>query len=614
VIARVLAAAVPIAVALVVVGPTPPAAAHAFLVRTVPAQGERVGHAPKEISLEFSETISDGGGRLELTVDGETQPTVAEVETNGRVLRTDVATDRDGVYVVSWEVVAEDGHQTAGELAFGVGVAAGDIPSARSASPAPRPLAVAAGWLFFAGLALAAGVAAATWTGASPFRPGVLRVGLALAQIGTLVAWADAVVRDEPTRQRVGLAVAGSAVAVALLLARLAARWPMALAVAGAAIAWSARGHNAVANGLPGAAVDATHLLAGATWAGALTVLVVDLRRAHPEVDALTVARRYARLAAILVGVLAVAGIGSALLLLDRPSDLWSTGYGQTLIAKTALFAAAGGAALTGWRALRRRQVSRLRRATPVEAGLLAGVLAITAVLVNIGPPALTSAADESLLGPPPLAGPVARAAGLAGNLTVAVAAGDGQLRVEVLTPSGRPPADAHVELEAELPSGRRTTLLPRPCGPGCFTQRISLPTGTTRVTVVASGDDWTGGSHVAALDSPPPPAEPGLLTGLVASMRAVPAVELTETTSSGPGSVVAPLTFTLSGPEFVELEPWAAGTADDIRPLPDERGFRMYLPGDRIWITVWQDAQGRLVREQIVSLSHEIERDFRYP
>jgi copper transport protein len=603
-------------VAIVVLGPSPAAEAHAFLVRTVPAQGERLDDAPREISFEFSEPFDAQSARLELNVDGRAEPVVAEREPNGRVLRTDVAVDQGGVYLVSWEVVAEDGHQTSGELAFGVGVAAGDIPAASSSSPAPRPVAVAAGWLFFAGLALAAGSLAAAWTGASTFRPGLLGAGLALAQVGALAAWADALVADEPTRQRVGLAVAAGAVALGLLVARLGSRWPLAVAVAGAGIAWSARGHSAVANGILGAAIDTTHLLAGATWVGSLAVLVVDLRRTRPEADALTVAGRYARLAAILVGVLAAAGIGSAVLLLDRPSDLWDTGYGQTLAVKTGVFAGAVGLAVVGRRALGRGQVARLRRLTPVEAGLLVGVLAVTAALVNLGPPASTPAAEASLLGPPPLEGPVVRDAGLAGNLTVAVSASVDQLRVEVIAPGGDPPQDAQVELEAELPDGEEMTLLPRPCGPGCFTQRTpGWPDGTTRLTVTAAGDDWEGGFHVAELDTPPPASDPALLRDLVTQMRAVSTVEFTETTTSGPGSVVTPATFTLAGSEFVELEPWAAGTADDIQPLRGQQGFRMYLPGDGVWITLWLDDQGRLARERLVTVSHEIERDsFRYP
>ena len=602
-----------ICIALVVVGSAPAAEAHTFLVRTVPEQGERLDTAPREVSLEFSEAFSEGGAHLELRVDGHREPLIAQRTQGGRVRRADVASRRQGVYVVAWEVVAEDGHQSAGELAFGVGAHAGAIPSARRASPGPEPLRVAAGGLFFAGLALVTGSLAAERAKASALRPRLFGAGLALAQVGALAMWIDALTSDEPTRQRALLAATAAALALATPLARLTRRWPTALAIGAAALAWSGRGHDAVANGGLGMILDTVHLLAGATWVGALVVLVADLRR---DGDKLTVARRYARLAAVLVAVLAVAGVGSAILLLERVSDLWTTGYGQTLLVKTALFTAALGLATVGRHALAHHDTGRLRRTTPIEAGLLAGVLALTAVLTNLAPPGSSASAGPSLLGPPPIAGPVVRDAGLAGNLTIAVAAGHDQLRVEVFAPGGEPATDADIELEAELPDGRGVTLVPRPCGPGCVTQRLTLPAGTTRLDVTAATDEWPRGTYQAELDAPPPTeSDPTLLSALVARTRAIPAVEFTETTTSGPGSVPTPQPFQLSGSELVDLEPWAAGTADDIQPLPGERGFRLYLAGDRIWVTVWLDDQGRVARERIVTMSHEITHDqFRYP
>ncbi len=478
---------------------------------------------------------------------------------------------------------------------------------------------VVAGGLFFLGLALAAGSLAANWAKASPFRLPVTTAGLAAAEAGALLAWLDALVTDEPARQRLLLAAAAGAIAVAVSLVRLPRRWPAGVAIAAAAIAWSARGHNAVDNGLLGGALDAVHMLAGATWVGALAVLVLDLRRAGAAdgEDRLAVVRRYARLAAVLVVVLAAAGVGSAFLLLDRFSDLWETGYGQTLIVKTALFAGALSLAAVGRTALARGRATWLRRVTPIEAGLLAGVLGVTALLVNLAPPASTTVAarDQSLLGPPPLHGPVVRDAGLAGNLTVAVTAGAEQLRVEVFVPGGEPAAGAEVDLDARLPDGRERTLVPRPCGPGCFTQRLALPDGTTHLDVAASAPDWPQGTYQARLDAPPPASDPDLLTDLVSTMRAVPAVRFLETTTSGPGSDATPAPFSMTGTELVDLEPWAAGTAEDIQPLRGERGFRMYLPGDRIWITIWQDAEGRIARERVVTMSHDIDRtQFRYP
>ncbi|HEY3141205.1 MAG TPA: copper resistance protein CopC, partial [Acidimicrobiales bacterium] len=557
-----------VAVPLLVFGPAPAAQAHTFLVRTVPAQGERLDSPRQEVSLEFTEPFATVGARLTLEVDGHTESLVAQGTQGGRVLRADLDSRRHGVYVVAWEVVAEDGHQSAGEFAFGVGAGTGDIPTARKASPTPEPLRVVMGWVFFVGLALAAGSLATDCARAAPFRLNSYRSGLVVAEVAALVAWADALVSDEPVRQRVLLATTAAGLAVALALGRLTRRWPTALALGVAASAWSARGHGAVANGVVGWVLDEIHLVAGAVWVGALVSLAVELRREGPDADKLSIARRYARLAAVLVVILAAAGVGSAFLLIDRLSDSWQTGYGQTLLVKAGLLVVALALAAAGRHALSRHRIARLRWTTPVEALALVGVLAAAAVLTKIAPPrSATPVAGASLLGPPPIAGPVVRDAGLAGNLTVSVTAGADQLRVEVFVPGGQPATDAHVEVDGELPDGAGITLVPRPCGPGCVTQRLALPDGTTRLDVTAHTKDWPEGTFRAELDSPPAASDPAALTDLVARIRAVPAVSFVEATTSGPGSVVTPQTFQLSGPDLVDLEPWAAGTADDIHP-----------------------------------------------
>ncbi len=369
----------------------------------------------------------------------------------------------------------------------------------------------------------------------------------------------------------------------------------------------------ALSAGPVGGVIDAVHLAAGATWAGALGLLAVDLHRQRRQGEFLATARRYARLALVLVGVLAAAGIASAALLLGRPSALWSTGYGQLLVAKTALVVGALASAVVARRGLRRARLGVLRRVTPVEAGLLVAVLAVTAVLVETAPP-VPLASAISLLGPPPLSGPVVRDAGMAGLLTVAVAAGDDRLQVQVFAPGGDGAERARITLEAQPPTGQGSTLLPRPCGPGCFTQALSLLPGTTNLTIGASAPGWQGGTYTARVDWPPPPNQAGLLSDLVSRMRAVPLVEFVERTSSGPATFVSP-TFRIAGGKFVDLQPYAAGTADDIQPLAGERGFRLYLPGERTWITVWVDAEGLIDHQRIVDVGHDItDSSFRYP
>lgn len=604
------------AVALVVLGPTR-ADAHAFLVRTDPAQGARLAAAPQTVALQFSERVAADGTSISVRIGLNGPPSDLAVERSdgGRVLRATLVARPTGVYVVHWHVVADDGHESDGEFAFAVGVVAGRLPGPHH-SGVPSTVAVLGSWLFFVGLALAAG-GLVTGLVVDPdvsTRSPSVRAGFLVLLAGAVALYLQSLHAGAPTRQHDALVATVALGCAAMLAANVGRGRVVALAaLGGAVVAWSAKGH-AASGGAVGLAVDVVHLGAGAVWVGALVHLVARLLgdRRSPDRDQLAVARSYSRLALPLVIVLAAAGGVSALRLLPTLGDLWSTGYGQLILAKSALFAAALALALAARLGLRAGRLANLRRATRVEAGAVGVVLVLTGVLVNVAPPTPAGATSE-LLGPPPLSGPVVRDAGLAGILTVAVAYGEDQLQVEVLAPGGPVPG-TRAELEATLPGDRATALFARPCGSGCLTQRLVLPAGLTRLVVRASAPGWVGGTFSAVLASPPPEENPALLTRLVERMRAVASVSIIEDTTSGPGAHPAPVDYQLSGAAFLSTEPYAGGDANDVVALTDGTGFRLYVAGDRIWVTVWLDAAGRIAREQVVDVGHLIERAFTYP
>ena len=103
-------------------GWTPRVFAHSFLVRTSPASGSRLTTGPDEIVLDFSEPI-DGNPEISLRTAAGRQVDLSFVGTdagNTRV-RTNVPALAGDVYVVTWQVMARDGHTTEGEFAFAVG-------------------------------------------------------------------------------------------------------------------------------------------------------------------------------------------------------------------------------------------------------------------------------------------------------------------------------------------------------------------------------------------------------------------------------------------------------------------------------------------------------------
>lgn len=100
-----------------------PVAAHAQLDESSPANGEQVEEPPDEIVLQFTgdgiqvadvEVVDDDGERVDA---GE-----AEIDAEDpRIVRIPIDDAGDGVYTVTWEVLATDGHTTQGSFFFVVG-------------------------------------------------------------------------------------------------------------------------------------------------------------------------------------------------------------------------------------------------------------------------------------------------------------------------------------------------------------------------------------------------------------------------------------------------------------------------------------------------------------
>lgn len=592
-----------------------PATAHSFLVSTTPAQGQRLPAAPSELVLRFSERVDLASVKVRMrTVTG------AEVETGRPQLASDgvevtvpVAQAGEAVYLVGWEgFSAVDGHGSSGEFAFAAGDARGSLPASRS-DALTNLRGVMASWVFFVGFALAAGALVVRGlAGASAGGPGraVVRVGLFAAMAGGVLALPG----TPEGWPQVALLSVVQLLAVALVLVAVAARWWAPLtAVLGAAGAWAARSHAAAEHSVLGWLIDAVHLAAGGIWLGSLAVVgVLVWRRAGGERWALV--RRYARLALALVVVLAAAGIGSGLALVPSWDALFGTGYGRLVVLKVALLAGALAlAAGSRWWALRRAKAGPLRWLMAFETGVVVVALAVAAVLANGAPPQPAVAAEQ-LLGPPPMTATVTRDAGLAGQLNTEVVADGTRLDIVVFSPSGPVPG-TEVEATLRRPDGATLDLVPRPCGTGCYTQALPLRAGATTVTVTATAPTWTGGRFVARLTWPP--GEPGQaqLAELVARMRAIPTLTMTETVDSGPGSTVTPARYDFSGEALMAAEPYAAANVEEARFFagPPPR-LVLSLPGSQMFVDLELDAAGRIARSRLVSRGHDILREFTYP
>lgn len=426
-------AAALVALALVLLGGSP-AAAHAELVETDPAEGAVVETAPETVTLTFNEPVRltsqeiavyDAGGDPVASTAGATGTEVT-------VGLTDAAGLEDGTYVVSWNVLSGDGHPISGALTFSVGAPSADVaapPEPESSSAVVTVLRDVVTVASLLGLLVAAGLALFTalvlpraWAGTDVRRRirrlltvaagvgaagAVLQVPIASAygqglELGDLLAAFDpGLVTNELVSA--ALVLVGLAVAVRSSSDAAPDRTTGWLLVAGAGLALagpSLVGHTrAFAPSPLLVAADVLHVVAGAVWLGGLVGLVLSLRAlAGREVQAAQALARFSTIAGGALLAVAVAGTFLGWRILGSWSGLVGTAYGWLLLGKVAIaLVVAGLGGWNRWRTLpaveaavgfgeRERAGAAVTRTVRVEAVLLVVLLGVTGVLVNQSP------------------------------------------------------------------------------------------------------------------------------------------------------------------------------------------------------------------------------------
>jgi copper transport protein len=442
------------AVAAGLVVPTA-AAAHAYLIKTVPAASVVLNAPPPNIQLTYDEAVEPRLAIISVTNAQGQQETTAAVQRSPGNPDTLVVPLRarlqEGWYLLFWRAISVDGHPVDGAFTYAVGPNPGPAPQFQVpniSATATTPQLLVARWVMFLAVMISIGVFVLRLFVARPLirrASGVslraltvtfgIAAGLGLIAIpvyldfstandslrsvfdlGALVplyrvtAFGRAIVDLE-----LCFALFCLAAAVALWvdrpererrsIAELTASCGALLAAAAVLVVPGAAGHAAQTS--PRALTllfDWLHLGAGSVWLGGLVgLLVLWFAVPRPErVSALSVlVPRFSNVALGSVVILAATGVGEAIDHMPAVNALWETGYGQAILVKAGLLV--GAMAIASGNLLRSRPRLIAARGHPETGepaarllrGLVSGEVAIVAGVVF-------AAAVLSSLAPPP--------------------------------------------------------------------------------------------------------------------------------------------------------------------------------------------------------------------
>jgi copper transport protein len=365
-----------LAAAIAVLAATPAAQAHAILLQTTPPNGVVLKRTPVEVRLRFNEHVETEFGSVRVYDEGAhrvddgktTRPTAEEVAV-GLPARLP-----NGTYTVTWRVISADTHPVHGAFVFSIGRSTGTgvITQVLDAQAGSKTVDVATNIARFASFALLLVVVGGIAMLAGPLRTGprqplwlvlaaaggllalVSLVGIGLegpqaAGLGLGAAFKTSLLREIlhtqfgkvwTTRGLIALAVAIVAVLVRIRIVRDATIVMIGLLVAAAALAVTPglAGH---ANVEPWYALasDATHVAAASLWLGGLVFLLLSLlwTSGGRWAFAATAVPRYSTVAVLAVAALVGSGVINSIIELGPISGLWTTTWGELLLAKVGL-------------------------------------------------------------------------------------------------------------------------------------------------------------------------------------------------------------------------------------------------------------------------------------
>ncbi|KAA3660832.1 MAG: hypothetical protein DWQ04_18260 [Chloroflexi bacterium] len=411
--------------AVLVTAVTASASAHAYLIRSDPADGAVLAEPPTDVNLWFDEPIVPSFSIIQV-FDINNQPVqVSNIRINPDDSHNLAFSFPDelsaGVYSILWETISDaDGHYSRGLLIFGVGENV-DLNAAsivENETPPPQATEIGIRWLNFTLLAMIAGalvmahgvirpfnartqlqptlkkvqvrlVNLAVWATVLSFVAGIGMLGWQVAQLmSTLPAGVNPfeVAWQIISRTSWGLFWVARQVLLMLLTvslftlrpfpltkipSRIRIAWGIAFTLLVALLATqSSMGHAAAVatNTVLAIAVDTLHLTGATIWVGGLLALAVSILPLLSQQKDAAIAllkagwKPFGAIAALSAGLLFATGMYSAGRQIASVDAMLTTLYGQTLMWKIGIVLMIGAIGLTNSMLLHPRVAAQIIR------------------------------------------------------------------------------------------------------------------------------------------------------------------------------------------------------------------------------------------------------------
>ena len=503
-----------------------PVAAHAQLDTSSPAPSAVLESAPSEVRLDFNEPMTPVARSIEIYNQEGQRIVLGEAllspDDPSVLIAGDVPEIPDGLYVVAWRAVSNDGHAVEGAYTFQIGasapiVATSDlIANVLAGQNGPSGLSWVMGiakFLGFLGLCLVLGCLVMVAGGSITSRRVPIFIG-----VGWLLAFASAIVLfvtqgpytiagtwsdlfntslwSDVYATRLGKALVIREVLLVSLLvllwslrghfARSLTSWwrsTTALVGVGIVLTLSASGHPSASEN-SGIAVfaDVIHLSSVILWVGGLIVLAGG--GVMRSVEAEVVVKRFSRMAIFAIPIAVFTGLWQTWHLVPSLSDITQTKWGQALLIKSCIVVVAVILGAFAQWLVRRGEVRSIQRIVMVEVFVAVMALGVTAGMLSQAPE-VTSASS------------VFSTQLVEGDMIVGVAVtpgrvGNNEIHVTVTTPSGSLSPIENLTMRLTLPGSEVPTITAAiaELGPNHFVGTLSILTpGTWTLEILIQPD-----------------------------------------------------------------------------------------------------------------------------